>query len=220
MTTGIIDLADTASEFVNFLRSNLTDSQNRLTFVSQYFSGDDSETDFTPTNTASWKCLDYVKVGGTTQSYGTDYTIEWTTGKITFITAPVTGVNNIEMKYGYGTSGAMVYPDMPRTDVIESSYPRVGVTTTINTEEVSVGGQAFKSDLRFSVLIATEDSQELDDLTKEIREEVLNNRKGFYNVRFVYPTNVADVIITENESGEKLGRIIEFLAPDRYEILS
>lgn len=220
MTTNIIDENDSLKELVNFLRTNITDSQSRITFVSQYFSGDDSETEFTPTNSSSWKCLDYVKVGGVTQNYGTDYTINWNTGKITFITAPITGSNNIEMRYGYGSSGAMVYADMPRTDVIETSYPRIGVGLTINTEQQAIGGNAFQNTLRFTILIVDENSNNLSNLVKEVRENIMNNSKTFYNFRYIYPANVNNIVISENETGEKLGKTIELIAPLRYEIIN
>lgn len=217
--TSQINLDDLKNEFTNFLRVNLTDSRSRITEVSQYFSGDDSTVLFTPTNTSSYQSTVYVKIDGTTQTYGDDYTVNWVTGAITFTTAPASGSNNIELKYGYGTS-AMVFPDMPREDLRASSYPRVGWGLSMTTDELSVGGQAFKTDLRFTVLLLGEDALALDQLVEELRNAVQNNRTGFYNFRYIYPSNVANITVSEDISKEILGRVVELVAPDRYEIIT
>lgn len=218
--TSQLNLDDLKNEFTNFLRVQLSDNKSRITWVTQYFDGDDSTVEFTPTNTATYLGTFHVKISGTTQTYGTDYTINWVTGVITFTTAPTTGTNNVELKYGYGSSGAMVYPDMPRRDLTKSSYPRVGWGFSMTTDELAVGGQAFKSDLRFSVLILSEDGVLLDQLIGELRKAIQDNRTNFYNFRYIYPSNVSNISISEDISEEILGRVIELVSPDRYEIIS
>jgi len=47
--------------------------------------------------------VDVVKVGGVIKVADTDYTVNLTTGKVTFTTAPVVGVDNIDIQWTKGT---------------------------------------------------------------------------------------------------------------------
>lgn len=62
----------------------------------QTFSADGTSKDYqlAETNIVS---VDFVKVNGVTKTLTTDYTINLTTGKVTFVTAPTTGQDNVEI---------------------------------------------------------------------------------------------------------------------------
>lgn len=67
------------------------------------FSGDDSETTFSLAGrivtTGGLTKRPVVEVGGTTQTEGVDYTVDYENDAIVFDAAPATGVNNIEVTY-------------------------------------------------------------------------------------------------------------------------
>ena len=70
---------------------------NKLTAKkSQQFSADGTATVYqlAETGVAS---VDKVTVGGTEKTLTTDYTVNITTGKVTFVTAPAAGLNNVEI---------------------------------------------------------------------------------------------------------------------------
>jgi hypothetical protein len=78
----------TLLESINYLNGQKT----------QKFSGNGSATVYQllETNIAS---VDVVKVGGVTKTVTTDYTVNLSTGKVTFVSAPATGVNNVEITW-------------------------------------------------------------------------------------------------------------------------
>jgi len=70
---------------------------------SETFSGDDETLEFTLTNEYVIPYSETVTIGATEQTRNKDYTINNITGKITFDSAPTTGVDNIDVTYDYYT---------------------------------------------------------------------------------------------------------------------
>lgn len=69
--------------------------------TNETFSGDGSTTTFTLSNTPVVPESETVEVDGSQQTRGTDYTIDYETGVITFTTAPSSGTDNISVTYDY-----------------------------------------------------------------------------------------------------------------------
>lgn len=68
----------------------------------QLFSGDNTATAYQVAETAITS-VDVVKVGGVTQTSPTNYSVNLTTGVVTFVVAPPTGVNNVDIQWTKGT---------------------------------------------------------------------------------------------------------------------
>lgn len=68
----------------------------------QTFSGNGAATAYQLSETALTS-VDYVYVGGVLKTVTTDYTVNLTTGVVTFVVAPVTGVDNVDI---YWTKGS------------------------------------------------------------------------------------------------------------------
>lgn len=81
----------------------LDESINLLTGKKrQLFSGNAAATAYQCAETALTS-VDVVKVGGVTMVVTTDYTINLTTGVVTFVVAPATGVNNVDIQWTKGS---------------------------------------------------------------------------------------------------------------------
>lgn len=68
----------------------------------QTFSGNNTATAYQLAETALTS-VDVVKVGGVTKTVTTDYTVNLTTGVVTFVAAPATGVDNVDIQWTKGT---------------------------------------------------------------------------------------------------------------------
>jgi len=68
----------------------------------QLFSGDNTATAYQVAETALTS-VDVVKVGGVTQTSPANYSVNLTTGVVTFVVAPPTGVNNVDIQWTKGT---------------------------------------------------------------------------------------------------------------------
>lgn len=76
---------------------NLLTGQKRQTF-----SADNTSKDYQLAETAITS-VDFVNVNGVTKTLTTDYTVNLTTGKVTFVVAPTTGQDNVEIGWTKGT---------------------------------------------------------------------------------------------------------------------
>ena len=79
------------------------DSTSGSSVTGETFSGDDSTVTFTLVNEYVKPYTETVTIDGTEQQRGTDYTINYITGDITFETAPASGTDNISVDYSYFT---------------------------------------------------------------------------------------------------------------------
>lgn len=68
----------------------------------QTFSADGTSTQYSIAE-SSIDSFDFVKVNGVLKALTTDYTIDLTNGKITFVTAPITGQDNVDIGWTKGT---------------------------------------------------------------------------------------------------------------------
>jgi hypothetical protein len=79
----------------------------------QTFSGDNSATAYQVAET-SLTSVDFVYKAGVLQTLTTDYTVNLTTGIVTFLVAPVTGVDNVDIYWTKGTGS--------RSEVTDNTY--------------------------------------------------------------------------------------------------
>ena len=69
--------------------------------TTELFSGDGSTTAFTLANNPVVPGSETILVAAAAQTYSTHFTIAWDTGIVTFVTAPATGTDNIDIDYTY-----------------------------------------------------------------------------------------------------------------------
>ena len=206
----MIDIFEIKKEIVNFLRNQdiFTTSDRGVTTATEEFNGDDSTTEFTVSNT-NIKNVRSVTVGGVSQSYGTDYTIDFegsSPGTITFTTAPVAGTNNVDIQYDYG-SADKIYSDYPRPDLSISSYPRIGFDIMSSvTASAGVGGSEDMSNILIEVVIYDPNLKNIENYGKAVRDAFRSNKKSFYNFKFIAPRSISPLVVSPNKKNEVMQR--------------
>ncbi len=227
--TDLINLTSIKDELINFIRIKLQslDTKTRTTETSQTFSGDDVETKFTVTNSTTMRYVKTVTIGGVPQTFGTDYTFTFfgpdrgaDAGKVVFTTAPVTGTDNISITYGYGAT--LAYPDYPRVDLGIDQYPRVSLSVFRTSVPGGMQGSnnVNKSIVRISILFMSEKTNVLDTIEFTLNQAIMQNAKSFYNFGYIHHENTRDINLTEDRTGDVLARNMDFIIPNRFEIVN
>ena len=203
--TNLINLNQIKQELVVFLRnSDIISTSDRGVTTSTNESigtGDTVEVDFALAE-ATAKNVRGVTVNSVAQTFGTDYTVDYSTYTVTFSSAPGSGVV-ITATYDYG-SGDSIYPDFPRTDLGITSYPRMAVAvTSVATSEMGIGGAANINDILLSVYVYANGMAAVDDYIKDARSAFLQAKKDFYYLKFVTPVTQSP-LINEPARGDKI----------------
>lgn len=126
----MVYLIEPAEIIVEFLRAELIDPRGRHSTTTETFNGDDATTEFTLTPASGMvRAIVEVSIGVTDKKKHQDYSIDLDSGKINFLIAPATGVDNVSVTYKYSTGGnEWIYPDMPRVkDLSTTKFPRISV---------------------------------------------------------------------------------------------
>jgi len=212
----ILDESAIEKELTNFLRSNITDPNNRGTSDEELFSGDNSETDFviTESNVKALTSVEYPI--GTTLTYGDDYTYEPTTQTVTFTTAPATGTDNVELSYKYGET--WIYEDFNKTNLVLSDFPRVAANIiSSSSEPIAIGGKRYNSSILYSVTVAGKTKEQIKTVLKEIRTDLLNNNKSFYNFTIIEPS-AGSAFGNSNLHDRIIQKTQDYIIPFNFEV--
>lgn len=210
MVTNLQDENNIREELVVFLRNSdvISTSDRGVTTTTEEFDGDGSETEFTLTNTPV-RNIRSITVGGVSQTFGTDYSVDYSTAKVTFNSAPSNGTNNIDIQYDYGDSDS-IYPDFPRYDLSLNSYPRVAIDiTSTRTEEIALGGKDTDNDYLISVYCFAEGGDATNTIVKNVREAVLNSKSDFYYLEFVTPVTTSPLNPEPNRADKIMSKVVE-----------
>jgi len=203
--TNLINLNDIKQELVVFIRNSdvisISDRGVATATAEVIGTGDAGEVDFALAE-ATAKNVRGVTVDSVAQTFGTDYTVDYSTYTVTFTTAPG-NTFAVKATYDYG-SGDSIYPDFPRTDLSITSYPRIAVAfTSMATSEMGIGGAANINDILLSVYIYANGMYNVDGYIQTTREAFLNNKKAFYYLKFVTPITQSP-LINEPARGNKI----------------
>lgn len=181
-----IDINDIMDEIVVFLRNNITDPSSRMTNTTDEFDGNGSTKTFTLTKTGV-KNVKTVTVGGANQTFGTDYTVNYSTRVVTFTTAPATGTDNVDINYDYG-SPTWIYGDMPRTDIRLKSLPRIGVYMISGTTAlIGLNADGFMTDYLVGITAIATDDDTVKDLLNDVKNNIMTSKKSFYYFGLITP---------------------------------
>jgi len=114
----------------DFLRRHLVDPRGRAEAVTtETFSGDGLTTIFSLSPpTGGVNAVTVVSVAGNPLVKWKDYYWDYANRRIVFITAPVTGVDNIDIEYKFG-GPQWIFTDIPEVSTIQDfeQYPRISV---------------------------------------------------------------------------------------------
>jgi hypothetical protein len=145
-----------------------------------------------------------LTVNAAAKKYLTDYTVNWTTGVLTWNSALIEN-DVVVYSVDWGT-GDKIYPDMPRDDLNLASFPRIGIeVVNVSTQPVGLGGLNHLSDILISVIVwapANKDSSvasgfggmaDLEATIILIRDAIRSSAKTFYNFSWITPTAIGPV---------------------------
>lgn len=121
-----------------FLKARLTDPRARLTSDSDTFTATASQTEFvlTPTTSSNLvRCITSVTVAGSAKEKWQEYSIDLANKKIVLTTGASAG-ETVVVAYKTSASGEdWIYPDMPRSDLGKTKFPRISIEVITKTGE-------------------------------------------------------------------------------------
>jgi len=223
-----IDLYAIKREILIKLRNELTDthSPSRTTDRTEYFSGDNSTKIFELTKDISRngnhlvKNVKTVTVNGVALSEYTDWTFKYQgtdNGKITFTTAPDNASSdNIVLTYSFGL--AWIFTDLPRTEITPKNCPRISIELlSAPSAEIALGAEVLKTPMSISMTIIANKTYDLDVLTKQVRDAILDNRTSFHNINLITEPRMSPTIISGDPEAYMFQRTIDWTIPNNYE---
>lgn len=196
-------------EQIVFLRNSdvFTISQRGVTTASA--TGTLSGTKVITISTAAIKNIRSVTVGAVSKYVGTDYTAVYGAAStvITFI-ANQTGA--YAASHDYGTD--KIFPDFPRDDLTINSYPRIALDViNVGMDALGIGGSSFISNVAITIVIFSNNSDNLDSYVNTIKALYVTNAKNFYYLKFVKPTFIGPTINSPDKKNEIMQKNIDIL---------
>jgi len=203
-----LNLTDIKTELINSIRSSdvLSISQRGVSTETDTgtFAGDSTYT--LATNPTLVKNIRSV-TRGTLLDYGTDYTLNFVTGVISFTVAQ-TGSYTIIYDQGSGDS---IHPDFPRDDLDISSYPRIAVDFSgIPTDAFGIGGTDLISSPRIAMVIYADNVNNIDTYTQSLKDYMKTNAKSFFYLRYIKLTFISPIIESPERRAEIMHRNLDY----------
>jgi hypothetical protein len=211
MVLNTLEILDTLQDFI---RSSdcITTTSRQVTTTTEQFSGDNIETQFTLLNVPH--NIRSCTIDAQTLYNYKDFTTDYSTGVITFNTAPASGTNNIEISYDYGSSGDKIYSDYPRNDLNIDSYPRVGFDIISNaSEDWDIQHTIINNSLIIQIVAYGRSKSETQLILDTLRESIFNNRKNIGNFRLVTFNGLGPMLITDRGENQIFQRNLDIILP-------
>ena len=146
--------------------------------------------------------------------FGTDYTVNMTTGVISF-TSPQTGAYVINYDQG---STDKIYPDFPQPHLKLSSFPRIAFDIISgDTTEMELGAGSNWTEYLISVVAYDKDQDDVEALIASIRSALMDAKKSFYYITFITPTAMGPLIVSPFGKDKIMQRNQDFLIRFIYE---
>lgn len=212
-------------ELLNLIRNSdiISVSDRNQTTVTDNFTATASQTDFILDNEGV-KNIRSVIVDGQTKVLYVDYDINImfktaTESKLVNFFVGLTGGEDVDITYDYGTLGDKIYADYALDKVSISSFPRAGfelVSTASKNRSINDAIQQKNLVFDFFVL---EVSGKIDTLAKSYRDIIFNNKKSLKNLNLLRPSGQSSKKLMPELKGS-LGyrKHFVFTAPLEFEI--
>lgn len=201
-----IDLNMIKEELITFARNNVSDPNSRGTDKIYADTADGSTVKFTLPDTTA-KNVKFVRVGGTMKTRYSDYYVDYKdksnlSKPIVYLLTPPSNGSLVEIKYRHGES--WIYPDFPRLELKESDYPRIKIDIlSIRTEEFGLGALFNQSELMIEAIVWSNRTNQLEDVVKELRDNLMRNKKNFKLFKLIIPATIGPMI-PSSDRGEKI----------------
>jgi len=205
----MLDIPKIKQELVVFLRNQDILSTTERGVTTTNATGTVNGTTIT-INRTNVKNIRYVKVGGTTKKFGSEWTADYNHANGCVITFASSQSGNYDVEYDYGSD--KIYPDFPRDDLSINSYPRIAVEVlNANEQPFGIGGTKFISDVTFTVIVYYYKTNVIDQLIQDITDAFKANAKSFYYLSYVAPGITGPLIVSSNRSNEIMQRNKDFV---------
>jgi len=134
-----------------------------------------------------------VKVDGNDLIFGVQYSVNYSSGVITFVLAQ-TGAYIID--YDQGSKDA-IYFDFPQAYLKLNDFPRIGFDIISGaTSEFGIGAETSQSEYIISIVCYFETSDDAEKAIAKMRGLLLDNKKNFYYIPFLTVTNMGPLLVT------------------------
>lgn len=206
-TLAATDLYEVKKELINFLRSKdvISTSNRGVTRTTQ--SGTASGATITLSHTKVHN-IKTVIVNTVTLKYGRDYSFNEDTGVVSFENSP-SGLT-YSITYDYGTTDS-IYPDFPQANLKLSAFPRVALDIIGgNSADIDIGATTIVSDYDITFVGYSTSVEELEDLIKNIKAELLSAKKDFYYLTYIKPERLGPILNSPGKGNKILSRAIDF----------
>lgn len=144
---------------------------------------------------------------GTLLVYGTDYTVNFLTGVISFTSAQTGSYTII-----YDNGSDKIYPDFPRDDLTISSFPRIALDLlNVGMDNFGIGGSQFISNVAFTVVVYDDSTNDIDGYIQTIKDLYVNNAASFFYLKFIKPTLIGPTINSPDKGDEIMQKNLDLL---------
>lgn len=159
------------------------------------------------TNPTLVKNVRTVSVDGSEITFVTDYTVNYSTGVISFTSAQN---GDYIIDYDQGSTDR-IYPDYPQPHLKISSFPRIAVDIiSANSNEFGIGADITESEYTVSVIAYDKDHSSVENMISSVKSGIMDNKKNFYYSSFITPTNVGPILVSEFGQNKLLQRNQDF----------
>ena len=191
-----ITLNEIKKELVNLFRnSNVISIGTRGVTTKEdtgTFDGASSHT--VSTSPTQIKNIRSIVIATKTLSWGKDYTLAFSTGKITFISAQ-TGAYTIT--YDYGTTDR-IFPDYPQPNLKLNQFPRIAIDIISSvSNEFGIGAATTESTYTISIICYSKSQEDIEDMISSIKTTLMTNKKTLHYSAFITPTDIGPLLISE-----------------------
>lgn len=126
--------------------------------------------------------------------FGDDYTVNYTSGVITFVSNQSGAYTII---YDQGTTDR-IYPDFPQPHLKINQFPRIAVDIIgSSSNEIGIGAAITESSYTISIVCYDKDQTDVENLVSSCRALIITNKKLLFYSPFITPTSVGPLLISE-----------------------
>ncbi len=224
MVVTTLDLINLKDELLNRLRAGLNsfDPKHRVTEKVSEVESDGVSNIFFLSSSLSY--VSEVSVNDVKLFYLRDWDISWRAenqGSVILNEAPESGAV-IKIKYGEKNGGNFIYPDLPRTDLGESSMPRIGFRLSIASRSggfISPAQQVFRHNILLQIKIVGNSTYIVDYLSNKTNEFLKSNVRGFYYFHYIRPSSLDNFDNYNDNTEQNYARVMQYEIPDKLEII-
>lgn len=208
-TINLQDLRDELSQFLRYSDVLTTSVRGVTRTAGGYVVGLGGETTHTFTGFTPTRDFKFITVNAVNYYWLRNYTINWTTGVLTW-NVPLVSGDSVAFQIDWGT-GDKIFPDLPRDDLSLTSFPRIGIELTgMSTEPLGLGGANHISDIVVTVIVWASVNKDaaiaggfggltdLENTMTSIRSVIRAAAKTFFTFNWISPKGTNPVTRSTN----------------------